>query len=219
MIEPEVALVGVVIIGDLGVGESRVDPAVDVVLLELADQQRLPVLLDHAVDILLRRGEQHPGFLQLELLADPAVHVPGQESHAVVARHSGGNHRLHIALPELLAPDPRQQNILDQIARQLLTRRQQKEPDKEGYFFISIHFHDAKIVQGAGNAKFIWIRPGRSVLGVNAERTRFITPAPDFPPPLSAGAASATPSMPRAPSRPQPLCTPRRRDPGSRSYP
>ena len=128
MFQLEIALVRIVIGRDFVVGESRIDPVVDVVLFQLADQQRLPVFLDHPVDVLDRGGKEHFGLLDFELLAHPPIHIDLQKRHAVVARDPRGNHRLHVALPQFLAPGTREQGILVQVGRQFLTRRQRQQP-------------------------------------------------------------------------------------------
>ena len=138
-VQPEIGLVRIVIGRNLVVGERRVDAPVHIQLVQLADQQRLTVLLDHLVDIVARSRKQRLGLLELELLAHPPVHVYLHERRAVFARDSLGNHRLHIAQLQLLAAGARQRGIAGEIARHLPAARQKNRSRHDCYFRSQIH--------------------------------------------------------------------------------
>ena len=143
-VEFEIALVGVVVGRDLLFGEERVDRTVDVVLVQLLDQQRLPVLLDHLVDITRRRGEERLGLLELELFDDPAIDVELHEGGAVVARQTLGDHRADIKHAQLLAAGPGNGRVAGKIARQLPATRQEHHTGRDRYFRTPIHFPKGK---------------------------------------------------------------------------
>ena len=139
-VEAEVALVRLVVGGDLLLGEGRVDAAVDIVLVELADEQRLAVLLDHPVDVVRRGREEDVGLLQLELLAHPAVDVDLHEGGAVVARKALRHHRLHVAQPQFAIADAREHRIARKITGQLpATRQEQHAAARRRYFHPQSH--------------------------------------------------------------------------------
>ena len=133
-VELEVALVGVVVGRDLLRREDRIDRLVDIMLVELADQQGLAVLLDHAVDVARRRGEERLGLAQLQLLADPAVDVDLHVGGAVLARKTRRNDRTYIVQPQLLAAGPGDGRVAGKIPRELPATRQQQHPGRDRYF-------------------------------------------------------------------------------------
>ena len=143
-VEPEIGLVGVVVSRDLVVGEHRVDRTIDVVLVQLADQQRPPELLDHLVDVGRRGGEKRLRLLQLELLDDPAIDEDPHESRAVFAREPLRNHRTHVAYLQLLAAGPRDGRIAREITGQLPATRQQQRTRRDRYFRSHIHIPKGK---------------------------------------------------------------------------
>ena len=143
-VEFEIGLVGVVVSRNLVIGEHRVDRAIDVVLVQLADQQRLPVLLDHLVDVGRRGGEKRLRLLQLELLDDPAIDEDPHESRAVFAREPLRNHRTHVAYLQLLAAGPRDGRIAREITGQLPATRQQQRTRRDRYFRSHIHIPKGK---------------------------------------------------------------------------
>ena len=143
-VEFEVGLMGVVVGRDLVGGEHRVDRAVDVMLVQFADQQRLPVLLDHLVDIGRRGGEERPRLLQFELFDHPAVDVNPHEGRAVVAREPLRNHRADIAHFQLLAAGARNGRTAREITGQLPATRQQQHTRRDRYFRSQIHIPKGK---------------------------------------------------------------------------
>ena len=128
---------------DLVVGEGRVDRAVHVVLVELADQERLAVLLDLPVDILRRLGKETIRLAQLELFFDPAVDEEFDERHAVLARHALRHGRHHVAPVQLRAADARQRRVAHEIAGSLPASGCEEQGSKR-YFRTKTHFTDAQ---------------------------------------------------------------------------
>ena len=129
-----------VVIGrDLVLREGRVDAAVDVMLIQLADQQRLPVLLDHLVDIVRRSGKKDLGLLQFELFAHPAVDIDLHEGRAVLARNPLRDYRLDIAHLQFAAARPRQCGIAGKIAGQFLATGQEQRSRHDRYFRSQSH--------------------------------------------------------------------------------
>ena len=113
-------------------------------LVQFANQQRLPVLLDHLVDVGRRGGEERLRLLQFELLHDPAVDEDPHEGRAVVAREPLRNHRTHVAHFQLLAAGPRNGRIAREITGQLPATRQQQHTRRDRYFRSQIHIPKGK---------------------------------------------------------------------------
>ena len=114
---------GVVVGSYLLGGEGRVEVAVDIVLLELADEQRLAVGLHLFLDAPHRVGEEHLGLVQLELLLDPAVDEELHERHAVVARNSLGKIRNGFAHTQFVLAGTGKHGIAVEDPGGLLTAR------------------------------------------------------------------------------------------------
>ena len=143
-VEPEIGLVGVVVRRDLVVGEDRIDRTVNVMLVQLADQQRLPVLLHHAVDIPGRLGEEDFGLLQLQLLAHPAVHVHLHIGGAVPARQPLRNDSPHVTHAKLPPSGAGDGLVAREIAGHLPATRQQQRTRRDRYFRSQIHIPKGK---------------------------------------------------------------------------
>ena len=143
-VEFEIGLVSVVVGRNLVGGEHRVDRTVDVMLVQLADQQRLAVLLHHLVDVARRRGKERLRLLELELLEHPAVDVNLHKGRAVVARKPLRDHRPHVAQPQVLAAGPRNGRVAGKITRQLPASRQQQHTRRDRYFRSQIHIPKGK---------------------------------------------------------------------------
>ena len=143
-VEPEIGLVFAVVGRDLVIGEDRVDRAIDIILVELADQQRLTVLLDHAVDVVGRRGEEHLGLLELELLDHPAVDVLAHEGRTVLARKPLRHDRTQVAHAELPVAGTGDGLVAGEITRQLPASDQQQGAHRDRYFRAQIHIPKGK---------------------------------------------------------------------------
>ena len=78
-------------------GNERIDALLDQMLVELTDQQRLAVLLDQRIDVLLGIGEKFFGLVQFKLFVHPLFDITVYESHAVLADHSLRNRSLNLS--------------------------------------------------------------------------------------------------------------------------
>ena len=131
-------------IRDLVGGKHRIDQTVDIVLVQLADQQRLAILLHHLLDILRRGRKEHLGLLQFQLLEHPAVDINLHKGCTVVAGKPLRDHRTHVAQPQVLASGTRNGRVAGKITRQLPATRQQQHTCRDRYFRSQIHIPKGK---------------------------------------------------------------------------
>ena len=143
-VEPKIGLVLAVVGRNLVVSEDRVDRAIDVVLVEFADQQRLTVLLDHAVDIVGRRGEELLGLLEFELLDHPTVDILAHEGRTVLTRKPLRHDRTQVAHAEFPVAGTGDGLVAGEIARQLPASDQQQGAHRDRYFRAQIHIPKGK---------------------------------------------------------------------------
>ena len=97
LIDLEIRRVFTVIGSNLIGGNERIDALLDQMLVELTDQQRLAVLLDQRIDVLLGIGEKFFGLVQFKLFVHPLFDITVYESHAVLADHSLRNRSLNLS--------------------------------------------------------------------------------------------------------------------------
>ena len=144
-----IALMAVVVLLNIVIGNLEIDILIKVVLLNLTDKQALAILLDHAVYIALRGREYQLRLLKFELADNPLIHVRIDIVHRVLTRNTLGYSLCYICCCKRFTPHLRHRVIPEKSLR-LTTRHRQQQRGKNQY--VSPR-GNKWVAQGEGNKR------------------------------------------------------------------